>query len=566
MKILKIILFSFVVLIFLAVIGLFVFLKTFDVQKLKPQIVKSASDALGRQVDFSAIALKVSLRDGIALNLKGLRIAEDSQFQSGDFMNIENIFLNIDILSSLKKRQFLVSDIRIHSPKLTIIRAQDGSVNVQQLGGPTVSDSGQAAVAVPLFFVRRVTIENGTAVYIDRSFSPEITLPIDKLDIQIDRLSLKEPFPFVAQAAILSSQKNIRAKGSMQLDMTAGTFRIFNVEADGDVAKLAPDKIIAALPMFKDAGLENGFQGKFNVSVKEAVFAEKGMMLLSAQAKLSNGSLKLRYLALPLGAVNAAVDMTQQEINITDISLRLGGGTIKGTGTIKDYIVSQQYNFGFKMDNVDLRQIIGKEMFPAEITGLISGNATLQGRGFDPLTALATLQGQGGCTLKDAALGYNILEDVLNKITLIPGLINRVLLGLPAEWRNELTKKRTVLAHAEIRFILQDSTINFPFIRAGAQGFNFAGSGWATLDQNISIAGQFAISDEMTRKMVASVPELQYLMNESNMLEIPIKISGKAPSIGLSVDLKYIGNKLLQQKAKEQIGRFLDKVFKQEKE
>ena len=66
MKILKIILFSFVVLIFLAVIGLFVFLKTFDVQKFKPQIVKSASDALGRQVDFSGIALKVSLRDGIA--------------------------------------------------------------------------------------------------------------------------------------------------------------------------------------------------------------------------------------------------------------------------------------------------------------------------------------------------------------------------------------------------------------------------------------------------------------------------------------------------------------------
>jgi hypothetical protein len=61
----------------------------------------------------------------------------------------------------------------------------------------------------------------------------------------------------------------------------------------------------------------------------------------------------------------------------------------------------------------------------------------------------------------------------------------------------------------------------------------------------------------MTRKMVASVSESQDLMNESNMLEIPVKISGKAPSIWLSVDLKYIGNKLLQQKAKEQIGRFL---------
>lgn len=73
MKILKIILLSIVVLLFAGILGLFIFLKTVDVNRYLPQITQAASKALGCPLTIERADLDLSWT-GIALNVRGISI------------------------------------------------------------------------------------------------------------------------------------------------------------------------------------------------------------------------------------------------------------------------------------------------------------------------------------------------------------------------------------------------------------------------------------------------------------------------------------------------------------
>ena len=61
MKILKILLIVFVFLLVIGAVALFIFLKTFDINRYKPQILTVMNSALGRSMDFENLTLQFSL-------------------------------------------------------------------------------------------------------------------------------------------------------------------------------------------------------------------------------------------------------------------------------------------------------------------------------------------------------------------------------------------------------------------------------------------------------------------------------------------------------------------------
>lgn len=221
MKIFKIILITFVVLIVVGIIGVFVFLKTFDIDRFKPQIISGAGVALGRTVDFEDIDLRVSLKRGVHLTLKQLTIRDDPAFQNGDFLTVENISLGVGIMPLLRKRQILISDIYIHSPHCVIIREKDGQINIQSLGKhvslkkDSIPAFQEVALSVPFIFAETIAVEDGKLTYIDRSSEPEFVLDVSQVRLKVDRFSLSESFPFTLEAAYLSPQPNIFIKGEL---------------------------------------------------------------------------------------------------------------------------------------------------------------------------------------------------------------------------------------------------------------------------------------------------------------------------------------------------------------
>src|SRR3989338_478086 len=116
MKILKIIFISLFILLLIAGTALFIFIKTFDVQRFKPQIIEAMNQALGRQADFKDIRLQLSFPQGLGLGLKQFTIKYDPFFSTGELLKIENISIGIDVLDYFSKKQITISRIQIEAP------------------------------------------------------------------------------------------------------------------------------------------------------------------------------------------------------------------------------------------------------------------------------------------------------------------------------------------------------------------------------------------------------------------------------------------------------------------
>ena len=93
-------------------LALILFLKNFDPNKYKRQILDQARAVLQRDVDFDRIDLEVSFKEGVGLRLSDVRIAEDPAFGAEDLLRVGRLRVGLDLGALLLKRQiFKVKNI-----------------------------------------------------------------------------------------------------------------------------------------------------------------------------------------------------------------------------------------------------------------------------------------------------------------------------------------------------------------------------------------------------------------------------------------------------------------------
>jgi uncharacterized protein involved in outer membrane biogenesis len=91
----------------------FFFLRNFDPNKFKPQMIAQAEQMLNRRVELGNLQLGLSLKQGIFLSISGIKIVDDPQFSKENFLTIERLGLGLDILSFITQRQINVSNLEI---------------------------------------------------------------------------------------------------------------------------------------------------------------------------------------------------------------------------------------------------------------------------------------------------------------------------------------------------------------------------------------------------------------------------------------------------------------------
>ncbi|MDD5669111.1 MAG: AsmA family protein, partial [Candidatus Omnitrophica bacterium] len=225
MKIFKIIFISIGVILVILIAAAVIFIKTLDINQYKPQIISQAKSALNRDVNFEKASLDISLTRGVNLKIKNLVISEDPAFQKGDFLTVKDISVSVNVLAYLFQKTVDVPNILIDSPRITVIRQKDGSLNVQSLqpasgnAGGKISGAAAAPLALPAVLISSLKLENGVVTYIDRSFEPAVNLDVSDLTVTVSKISLTEAFPFVVEAAVLSAKKNIKVEGNAQFDL-----------------------------------------------------------------------------------------------------------------------------------------------------------------------------------------------------------------------------------------------------------------------------------------------------------------------------------------------------------
>ncbi len=572
MKIFKNVLISFFVLVFLLIIALFIFVKTFDVNRFKPRILSEAKVALNRDVDFENAVLDISLANGFVLKVNELSIGEDPAFQKGDFLNVRGVLLSVDVLKYLFKKKFLIPRIFVDTPTVTIIRRKDGSLNVNSLGSKVSQDEKKeaqeeekkavsATPALPPLLISSFVLSRGQVTYLDRSFEPELKLVISDVSVKVDNISLTEPFPFVAEGVVLSTKKNIKIKGKVSLDMKTDTATVTELKGATDLSEFLLEKIPEVFPNAKNATMPTQLKGLADVKIEKMTVGPGGLSELMGDVSLKDGFAEFKELASPIKDVRLDIKMTQSEIVLEDALLGLAGGTVNAAGIIKDYLKEQNFTVSINAENLKAQELLKQGEAPVKVEGDISVGMKLAGQGFDP-KALSSLTGEGTISVKKAKLkNINVLKTVLDKISVIPGLSEKMETNLPTKYREKLTETDTALSDIELPVTIKQGVMVVPEAVLGSSEFLFKGSVEVGFDGAFSCEGSFLIFEEFSSAFVAGVPELKYLLNENREIYIPLKILKSAGEMKFIVDAEYIGKKLVVNQVKTQLIRVIDKAI-----
>jgi hypothetical protein len=574
MKFLKVALITIVSLIAVVIIAAVIFIKTFDVNRFKPQIISQAQKALGRQLDFEKVSLGISLSQGISLKIMNLRIADDPAFSKDDFLAVKEIALGINVLKYILRKELDVPSILIEAPRVIIIRQKDGTLNASSLtqqaqpeGKPGVtqgiSKTQAAPFALPALLITSLKLSGGTVTYIDRSYKPPMQVDVSDFNFLVRKLSLTSVFPFEAEAAVLSGQKNIRIEGKARINPKTFEVTISDLKAATDLSQMLPERIAVSFPMAKEMPLPQQLKGKVEVAVENFTAGPKGLTELALDVALTDGTVIFKEVASAVKDLSMKARVTQKDALINTISAHIGQGALQAKASITDYMAGQNIEIDASFDNLRLEELVSQEKAALKPEGVTSGKVKLKGAGFDPEALKSSLSGTMDFAVTKAKLkDINILRAVLDKISVIPGLSEKIEEKLPEKFKEKMAQKDTLLSDFNMPLLVENGSLVINDAVVGADEFVFKGKGKAGFSGAFSLEGAFFVTQELSAAMVSAVEELQYLLNEDKQIYIPLKISGKAAGeLKLKVDGEYIAKKLLTEQGTQQLFKALDKVL-----
>ncbi len=328
-------------------IGGFIFLKNLDIARYKPQIIKIATQSLGRQVDFKDIDLKVSFNEGIRFYLSDFVIGENPDFGSKDFFSAGEIDAGLDILSLVFARQISVPNVLIRSPRINIIRNPNGILNIQTLGQPSQwappKSKGQPLnpAALSALFINSFKIENAELFFTEKSGQSEQNISITQLNLTIRNFSPAKPFEFSVDGAVLSTQTDLRFNGKIQLNLLKNEVRLIYGDASVDLGRLSFAEL-KALPSLKGIAIPAAIKGQLQAKIKEAVVSDKGLSTFVVDISLVAGQISAFDIAPGI-----SLDARHLDFSFDNFSL---DGAAPARLNLAAALYQDQTNVSFKSD------------------------------------------------------------------------------------------------------------------------------------------------------------------------------------------------------------------------
>jgi AsmA protein len=211
---LLIVLGSLVALILLIVIAIPLFLNA-DV--FRTRIETALSGSLGRKVTLGK--LDISVLTGSLVG-KDATIADDPAFSTQPFLQASNVKIGIEIFPLIFSREIHITGFTIDSPKITLLRAANGTWNYSTIGSAQQNTAAnqESSTLIPNLTVGHVTISDGQMTV---GIAPAAGMPAtprrtyDKLTLDAKDFSFQKSFPFTASA-------HLPGDGTVSLTGSAG--------------------------------------------------------------------------------------------------------------------------------------------------------------------------------------------------------------------------------------------------------------------------------------------------------------------------------------------------------
>lgn len=377
---------------------------------------------------------------------------------------------------------------------------------------------------------------------------------LDKGDIVIRKLSGRVAGGLISASG---SIKNVAVVFSGEGALgTENVFVQFNLQ-DFNIPEL--------LAMFGKADIAGMLDGKTlrgNVILKNEKFflggsdKSTGLSILLSQGMTDIVPIQGGVKDIELDAV-----LEQDELTVHKLTGSAAEGTFLIRGSIRDIFSSQISAFDISSSGVNL-----DSLFPPTSPGSprfqgiaeLEANVTGEGLGKDQL--VESLAGSGSLKIDEPVLkDMNILRSAFDRMDMIPGLVRRLRENLPESYTEVLRQNDTNFEPIDITYSVSQGKLVFKDAYVESDGFLVKAQGEIGLLGDIRIDSHLFIAPDLSQGFVDIVKELRFLANEQGMINMPLRITGKAPQVSVDIDRDYVLRKLIISKGTELLEDILRK-------
>jgi hypothetical protein len=556
--------------------GTGIFIATFNADRYRPTVVQKVSEVLGVPVELGRLSLV--WKNGVALRLENFSVYTDMD-KKNKSIELPDASAVIRLMPLLHK-EVQIASISLINPTVFLQRNADGIVKLEgtkiSADAPDASTSPEKSSGISTspeksktslpVSVDSLVIKNGRLDFKDDLSAMPAPLSVRDLDVKVKNFSLVRPFSFDITAALFSAKQNVHLSGLLMLPQEGqkGSLEKFVFKtglADWDLAQLSQ-----ALPSLEAVGLEGNLGGRLELQCDHMDLDAQFMKNLEASVKLQNGAVKLQSQKSPFENIQLTARFSGENLTIENFSSNFAKGLLKGSGTVQRLQTETLSDFKLGASDLAIDELMpeGKGGQAPHLGGRLSVDFEGKSRGLQWAQISETLSGQGRFSLRDGVLlNYNLLREVIEKISIIPGAENIIQQYLPDFYKAKMGEPSTLLKPMDLPFNVQNGKILFDRLLLETDLLSLEGAGEVGLNKIIQARAILRMDKGLSGILVKIVPQVQFLTNPRAEVEIPMQIQGQLPQVMVLPDREYLTQKLLvstaQQLVTSQVRNLLEK-------
>ncbi len=194
-----------------------------------------------------------------------------------------------------------------------------------------------------------------------------------------------------------------------------------------------------------------------------------------------------------------------------------------------------------------------------EVRGALT--VRLQGRveNLEPAAVARSISGSGTVRISDPVIAnFNVLRAVLERITMIPGLLPVLELQLPPTYQQQLAVRDTVFSPIDVAAKVDNGVVAIDSFAIRTSSYGMTGHGTLNLDGKMEVHPLLHIEPSLSAAMVRGVRELQGLLNAQGQIEIPLLAGPQPPYVW--PDLDVVAQRVIVPKAADLLNDLLKRL------
>ena len=281
---------------------------------------------------------------------------------------------------------------------------------------------------------------------------------------------------------------------------------------------------------------------------------------VDAGVRVTDGIVRLSSLAGAVESIRLDAVMKGGRVELRSLSAKLAGGTIHATGRIEHLSIQPRTTVKVTVEKALLQRLLPAT---APEAPQLSGSLSLSFEGVvHGLTAedlRRTLAGSGRLTLTDGKVAnLNVLRDVFERLSLLPGLVQKLQSRLPEASQRHLQARDTLLQPVNVSVTVADGAITLHDVQVASEAFALRGDARLQLDRTLTGQMMLAVEPGFSSAIVRSVKELQALTDSDGRLTLPVLVQSRLPQVSVLPDIGYVASHLLMTKTRDWLGSVLE--------